>query len=221
MKNFVITIIAIFMLSSAVAGWNQEIRKNPMGRDDIWIATSSSTNTRNLGFPYGNIRGHLVVRKQGDSFNVLLYVDRGQFLCQMNGCGITVRIDDNPAEEMSAVVPADHSSDVIFVSNGEKFSKNIIGSKKILIEATFYQKGSNIFYFNTIGFEKTKVGKSISSIDEERRKNEKIQLEMEAIELKTYDERDCQELRASANRYPNSIYAQRIFDYFNDKQRCN
>lgn len=223
--KFLVAISTCLMLSDAFAGWSQEVRKDPMGREDKYISTSKSTNTRNLGSPYGAVRGTLSIRRQGDSIDILFYVDRGQFLCNSNDCSVTVRFDDKPAVEINAVGPADYSSDVLFISYAERFAKEAIGSKKILIEATFFQSGRHIFYFDSRGFENTKVGNYVSSKEEVRLRNEELQeksrLAIEENEKKSFDERKCDELLSSAKSYPNSIYAQRIFDYFKEKQRCN
>jgi hypothetical protein len=124
-----------------------------MGRGIIKTATVNSVNEINFAFPYtGPQRGTL-----GTSHNpkygkdVILSIARGQFLCGINGCKVSVRFDDGKAQRYSAKEPADYSTTYLFLSNYDRFVSGLRKAKKVYIEASFNQEATRAFEFEVSG----------------------------------------------------------------------
>jgi hypothetical protein len=116
-------------------------------------ASIDSENTLNLAFPYsGDNQPRLMLRKDGFGLNVMILIDKGQFMCQSySPCSIEARFDDRPAMRFSGVGPLDGISTVAFVNNEKRFVKELKASKKMLLRVTIYQAGTQTLRFNTEG----------------------------------------------------------------------
>lgn len=116
-------------------------------------ASLLSDNRFQLDFPYqGGTVGELQVRKHPRyGKDIIFSVNKGQLLCSVSGCQVSVKVDGKPPYKVSATEPADHSSDTLFLGSYDKLLKDIKASKKVIIEVTFFQQGSKPFEFNTAG----------------------------------------------------------------------
>lgn len=124
------------------------------GKEERYLQVDSN-NKQDFAFPYnGGSTGHLTARKH-PRYGTDLYfsVSKGQIVCAYDDCSVMLRIDDQPAIRVSASVPSDHSHDAVFLSNPKTLIKKIKGSKKAVIEVTFYQAGNRSFEFNTEGMD--------------------------------------------------------------------
>lgn len=133
--------------------WKYDERQDQMDGGMIKTATVHSLNTVEFDFPYGEPqRAQLQIRQHPRyGKDVILSIDRGQFLCRMGGCGVEVRFDNEKSQRFSATEPADNSTTTIFIVNYERFLKGVRKSKKTSVEALFFQQGSRIFEFDTSG----------------------------------------------------------------------
>ena len=133
--------------------WNYEESLDKMGRGTIKNATVNSVNEIQFGFPYqGSQRGTLQLRihpKYGK--DVILSIEKGQFLCGIDSCTVAVRFDQGTAQAYSASEAADHRTTVLFLQNYDLFLGNVRKSKKVYIEAQFYQEGARVFEFDIMG----------------------------------------------------------------------
>jgi len=133
--------------------WNYKELPDKMGRGTIKNATVNSANEIQFGFPYqGSQRGTLQLRihpKHGK--DVILRIEKGQFLCGIDSCTVTVRFDQETAQTYTALEAADHSTTVLFLQNYDRFVGNAQKSKKVYIEAQFYQEGARVFEFDITG----------------------------------------------------------------------
>ena len=133
--------------------WAYSESSEPMGRGVIKTATVSSVNEIEFDFPYrGSQRATLQLRvhpKYGK--DVILSVERGQFLCRIDGCSVSVRFDQGKAQTFGALEPADHSSEYLFLSGYDRFLAGTLKSSRVYIEAQFFQQGSRVFEFNVAG----------------------------------------------------------------------
>lgn len=88
--------------------WTYGESPDKMGRGTIRTATVSSINEVQFGFPYqGSQRGTLQLRihpKYGK--DAILSVSRGQFLCGLEGCSVTVRFDEGTPQSYRVSEPA-------------------------------------------------------------------------------------------------------------------
>ena len=133
--------------------WDYSTNEDTMGRKQSF-AIVESTNTLTFGFPYeGRQWGMLTIRRSARwGTNVLVRIERGQFLCGIEDCTVNVRFDSGPIQSFSAVEPADHSTTELFLHNEARFISQLRRAKVVRVETTFYQEGSQTLEFNVEGF---------------------------------------------------------------------
>lgn len=120
------------------------------------VAIMDSTNLVDMEFPYnGGSVGSIIIRKHPRyGKDVIFKVSKGQLLCDISdGCAISVRFDDKPARQVHATEPADHSNDTLFLSGYDRLVKDIKSSKKMIVEATFFQNGARTYEFQVEGLQ--------------------------------------------------------------------
>lgn len=124
-----------------------------MGRGVIKSATTTAKQPVEFGFPYaGQQYAKLQLRqhpKHGK--DVLFWLDRGQFGCGIDGCTLGVRFDDGKVQNFTANEPADNSTNLLFISNYERFVGQLRKAKRVQIEAQFFQQGTHVFEFDVSG----------------------------------------------------------------------
>ncbi len=134
--------------------WSYISDQDEMRDAPIHHACTTSTNVVRLGFPYGTQRTRLCVRQHprwGQDVIVRLE-GNGQILCSSyDGCTVRVRFDEGDVSGYSAAGPSDHSTDVIFIQNDERFLRSLKGSSRTIIEVEFYQAGTQALSFETTG----------------------------------------------------------------------
>lgn len=135
--------------------WRYREHQDAMTKGTIKSAIVRSLNNIDFAFPYqGSQRGELQLRRHPRyGSDVILSVDRGQFLCRLDDCTIAVRFDDRKAQTYDVVEPADNSSTHLFVRNYSRFLGNVRKAKRAHIEAQFYQEGPRVFEFDVSGLE--------------------------------------------------------------------
>lgn len=130
--------------------WSYKESSDPMGRGTVKQADVNSINQVNFDFPYrGPQRGELTLRihpKHGK--DVILSIKKGQFVCGVSGCTVSVRFDQGKAQKYSAVEPADYSTTYLFLQGYDRFVAAAKKSKRVFIEAQFYQEGPQVFEFD-------------------------------------------------------------------------
>ena len=132
--------------------WHYSSRVDRMGRKESFAKVSSS-NMLNFGFPYsGSQRGTLIVRDSSKSgINVMLQILSGQFVCGVDDCGLSLRFDSDPIQVWSATEPTDHSTTTLFINGEDSFIQLLLKAKRLRVEATFFQEGSQTLDFNVEG----------------------------------------------------------------------
>lgn len=112
-----------------------------------------SENEIELDFPYqGPQRALLILRKHPRyGSDAIIHIDRGQFLCRYDNCFVNIRFDKGKSQKFSTVEPSDHSSETLFISNYPRFLSGLKKSKKVYVEAEFFQQGYRVLEFNTAG----------------------------------------------------------------------
>ena len=148
--------------STDSSGWNYSHDEDKMGNGVTHIASIISANELNFDFPYnGAQKSRLALRvhpRHGK--DVMLSVERGQFDCSFQGCSVMVRFDDNKSEKYSASEPEGNVSDLIFINNYSKFYQNLMKSKRVRIEATFFSQGTRVMEFDTSNFDESKFSQN-------------------------------------------------------------
>jgi len=112
-----------------------------------------STNTVAFNFPYaGEQHATLFLRAHPrHGKDVMLTIEKGQFLCSISGCSVFVRFDDKPPRRFSASEPADHKTTMLFIGNYNSFVAELKKAKTLRIEALFFSQGSRVFVFDVAG----------------------------------------------------------------------
>lgn len=133
--------------------WRYDESSEKMGRGTVKHATVRSLNEVQFYFPYrGEQRGTLHLRihpKYGK--DVMLSIEKGQFLCGIYNCQVAVRFDNGKVQNFTAVGPADHSTTMLFLRGYDRFLAGARKAKKVYIEAQFYQQGTQVFEFDISG----------------------------------------------------------------------
>jgi hypothetical protein len=133
--------------------WNYSEDVDKMEGTKQFFASNTSTNEIEFEFPYdGGSTFDILVRNTGKENEVLLTVSKGQFMTSINGSEtLKVKFDENKPENYSYNSASDASMDVIFLNNSKKFINNLKKSKKVMIEATFFDAGSKVIEFDVEG----------------------------------------------------------------------
>ena len=130
-------------------------------------AVLSSTNKLNFSFPYnGGSQGFVVVNKVSgtnniniDGYHIAFTVSKGQLTCS-SPCVIRIKFDNETPITMYANSTSDKNNRLTLnflyqpgISKDQFLSK-LSSANKLMIEASFYQEGSQVFEFDTSGFKK-------------------------------------------------------------------
>lgn len=123
---------------------------------EIRYAATTSTNSHDLHWPYGNgVTATLRLRKHPRyGKDVIIELTAGQILCDSyDGCQISVRFDEKPMQIFIGSPPSDHANTTIFLSGYVKFVKATRAAQKVTVEIPLYQDGNRAFTFNVSGLE--------------------------------------------------------------------
>lgn len=124
-----------------------------MTSKEMKLAAIVSDNSLNLPFPYNssNNFGELQVRNRpGKGTDVIFSIQKGQIICPSygDGCTVTVRFDQAPPIKFGGIGPTDNSSDTVFLHDTKRFIAGASKAKKILVQVTMYQAGSQTLEFS-------------------------------------------------------------------------
>lgn len=140
--------------SASSGGWTYSERKDPMTDEVVQTAITKSKNAFEFGSPYGGRqRASLMIRfRAEDQFEVLLLIERGQFMCSISDCTIGVRFDDQKATPWMASESTTGDPEILFLNSAQRFVQKLAGAQRVLIEAYFYQEGRRVIEFGVGGF---------------------------------------------------------------------
>ena len=92
------------------------------------------------------------VREKNNGTDIMLSITKWQFASSYSNPSVTIRFDDKKAKKYTISNPSDGSYDMIFIDWEKDIIKNLKISKKMLIEASFYNEGTKQLEFNVSGF---------------------------------------------------------------------
>ncbi len=140
---------------AAHAEWRYDRTTDRMTGHENLTAMSTSVNTFSLGAPYaGSQHAYLTARKHPRHGNdIVLRIERGQFNCMPDDCGVLARFDNRPPQRYAAVGPEDHRSDMLFIRDFRRFYGQALKSKRVLIEAVFFNNGTKQLEFDVEGLD--------------------------------------------------------------------
>jgi len=144
-----------FVSTRPSTGWRYFGATDPMSGIKEWGASTESLNILNFDRPYqGDQRATLTLRKHPRfGNNVILQLERGQFLVGPAGVQVAVRFDQGPLINFGADAQVDHNTTTLFIGSYEKFVESLRKAKLVRIAAPVYQEGSPVLEFNVAGFE--------------------------------------------------------------------
>jgi len=133
--------------------WRYEEKEDKINNSKYKIARCQSANTFDFKFPYsGSQHAYLVVRQNYDGTkDVLIRIEKGQFMTSVLGGKALVRFDDNKPESYSLLPTNDGSTTVVFIKYADAFISALEKSKKIYFQTDIYQEGSPTMEFNVEG----------------------------------------------------------------------
>jgi len=131
--------------------WNYSEEEDKMTSKKNYFASVDANELLNFEFPYnGGSTATLWVRKVNGKGDIVLAISKGQFITKYDGTSFKVRFDDKPAKSFQVSGASDGSSDVVFFNYNSMIDK-IKSSKRVIIQAEFYQEGLRAIEFNTEG----------------------------------------------------------------------
>lgn len=131
--------------------WVYSEGKDEMRGTTSYFASITSLNNVYFPFPYDTSYAHVMIRRRPkDGLNILFSVDSGQILCHsFSRSFFSVKFDDKPIQKFKCSSSDSGRSDISFIESATSFLKQIKNSKKMIIEAPFYESGNQQFTFNT------------------------------------------------------------------------
>lgn len=136
--------------------WRYNESHDEMRDDTSKFATVRSENELDFEFPYnGGSGAEITVRRnKRDGLDVYIKVDKGQFLCNsFSGTHIAAKFDDGPIQQFTCTDSSSGESEYAFIPNAQRFLTALKGSKRVMLEAEFYQYGRGQYTFDTAGLE--------------------------------------------------------------------
>jgi hypothetical protein len=131
--------------------WSYSTEKDEMRGGESRYAQLQAVNTLDLDFPYGEQRGRVLVRQSPKfGFDILVGVPSGQIMCNsFSNSHISVKFDDGPIRNYGCTDASDGSTSMVFIEGAKGFLSKLKASKKMVVEAEFYQNGLQQMSFNT------------------------------------------------------------------------
>jgi hypothetical protein len=135
--------------------WQYSDSKDEMEGTTSYFATTTSTNQVDFDFPYdGGSTMDLTLRNMGQGNEVVITISKGQFMTSISDDEtIKLKFDDGKPFSVSYNSANDGSSNVIFPNQSKKIISKIRNSKKLMIEASFFNSGRKIFNFELDGLD--------------------------------------------------------------------
>lgn len=135
-----------------VENWKYQTDEDKMRNTKNSYATSISTNTVNLDFPYNNSKMAITIRNMNNETDVLISV-KGQIVCNSYSerCYLNVKDDNNPIVKYDFNEAAHGNSDTVFIKKQKDFISLLKKSKHLIIEAPMYDSGRIQYEFDVSG----------------------------------------------------------------------
>ena len=136
--------------------WNYSVSEQKMTGGSRMTASVESTNTVDFDFPYsGPQNGRLTLRTDPQyGKDVMFTIEKGQILCpSYEGCSVQIRFDDEKPGNYAAAGAADHSSNVVFLHDYNRFLNKLRAAKRLRLAVSIYQQGMPVFEFDLSGFD--------------------------------------------------------------------
>lgn len=135
--------------------WRYSQSDDAMTGKSVKRAYLRSTNQVEFDFPYkGPQRAELALRVHPRfGRDVMLSIDRGQFMCAGDGCAVMVKFGDQPAKEFYASPAKSGNTTTIFINGFDRFLAGVRKHESVQIEVGIYQEGRHTFQFTVEGLD--------------------------------------------------------------------
>lgn len=136
-----------------VTKWQFQEDVDKMTSKTVKYASIDANEELEFKFPYdGGSVASLTIRKKDGSNEIYLSVSKGQFNGTYDGGQVRIKFDEEQPKKFSFTAPSDNSSDVIFINSTKAIISKLKTSKKIIIEAEFFNEGNRQIEFDVSGF---------------------------------------------------------------------
>lgn len=133
--------------------WQFQEDVDKMTSKTVKYASIDANEELEFKFPYdGGSVASLTIRKKDGSNDIYLSVSKGQFNGTYDGGQVRIKFDEEQPKKFSFTAPSDNSSDVIFINSTKAIISKLKTSKKIIIEAEFFNEGNRQMEFDVTGF---------------------------------------------------------------------
>ncbi|MBU2167296.1 MAG: hypothetical protein KKF88_05615 [Alphaproteobacteria bacterium] len=136
--------------------WTYRDRRDAMTDRLTRYACTTSTNRARLTWPYSPVTAELCIR-QSPTYGLDVYValnGDGQIICRSyRNCTIRIRFGEGAQQSFSAGDAADGSSNIVFVTNAQRFVASAQSVDTIKVQLTFYEAGDQVLEFDTANLE--------------------------------------------------------------------
>lgn len=140
--------------AAPASNWEYRTDRDEMRDSESRFATAQSENSIELDFPYGTVGARLIIRQRPqDGTSVMLSVDRGQIMCNSfsDDDYISMKFDDGPVRRFVCSGPDSGSSEIAFINSEQEVIAALKRSRRVMLEADFYNAGPRQFRFDTAG----------------------------------------------------------------------
>jgi hypothetical protein len=122
-------------------------------------ATVQSFNSFELAFPYGRPqRATLHVRNHSRHGNdAIISIQRGQLMCTLNDCSLSVRFDDSDPVQFRMTESASSNSEILFFEAAPDFVRRLGAAKQVRVELKFFQNAPKVVAFHVEGFDANRL----------------------------------------------------------------
>lgn len=135
--------------------WIHTTQHDAISNNNIQISTTQSKYPLNFSFPYqGEQYAKLLVRRHPRyGLDVILQIEKGQFLAGVTGVTVNARFDEKTTTSFHAVGPEDYDSKTLFLNNEAKFLSLLAKSKVLILSTSVYQEGEQTMIFDVENFD--------------------------------------------------------------------
>lgn len=136
---------------AAKSKWTYSEKTDEMDNSKIQCVQLTSDNKLEFEFPYnGGSTFTFWIRKTNGKYELLLTVDKGQFMSNLlDSEKLRIKFDDGEAFKWNYADANDGRADVIFPAYSDEFLQSLKKSKTMLIEAPFAFAGRQVIRFKT------------------------------------------------------------------------
>lgn len=132
--------------------WVYDTSNDKMRGTTTNVAFVESTDHPEFAFPYaGGSTVGLMLRKAGKGEDVMMTVDKGQFICNPLDGAIPVKFDDSPIQQFQCANSSDGNTSRVFLVPAKRFITQVRKARRVIAEPEFFQAGTHQITFMTDG----------------------------------------------------------------------